>query len=315
MKKFLIRLLWSSALFYVGLYAVQYLYDYSISHSDDVNHKLWREVADGQVNADIVFIGSSRVSVHYDPNIFARELDYSSYILGLNSAGFDIQKVIRDLYLDNNEPPKILVQNVDITSFNKPSKYYKPPYLPYLSYKNVNTMRLVNNRAILDLAVPMFKYRYYVQNYQKLFKKKSPIKDRGYQTVDQTWEEFLASVENEPERPKVDISKFDYDKGLERIEEVILRTKELGTELYIVWAPEYFERFSREEPYLSMLLDNFNVLDDTYEHVTFLDFTKDSITLDRQYFYNDFHLNKKGVAVYNAKVVDSIRLFQNLKKK
>ena len=62
-----------------------------------------------------------------------------------------------------------------------------------------------------------------------------------------------------------------------------------------------------------MLLDRFNMLERKYEHVTFLDFTKDSITLDKTYFYNDFHLNKKGVAIYNAKVVDSIKRLENLK--
>ena len=307
MRRFLIKISVVFIVFYTMLYAIQFFYDQGIRTSKDVEHRQWNRVATGDINAEILFLGSSRALVQYDPRIFENEMNTSAFVLGMNSTSFDLQRVVRDLYLDNNTPPKIFVQNVDITSFNKTPAFYKAPYLPYYSIKNVKLLHEVEKDAFWEWLLPMYKYRSYVQNYQKLFKYDGIIKYNGYEEKDITWDTYLEEAKTNPKRKKVDLATFDYDKGFAIMEDLIAKMDALDTELYFVWAPEYFERLPKEEPYLSMALERFRAFEKNNDHVHFLNFTKDSLIYKKDYFYNDFHLNKKGVQIYNRKVIDSIK--------
>lgn len=306
MKKFIYKLLLMSAVFYALLYAVQYGYNQYLRTSDDVNHSLWNTIANGEANADIIFIGSSRALVHYDPRIFKERLDYNGYVLGLNSTGYDLQKVIRNLYFENNIAPKIIVQNVDVGSFNKTSTFLKPPYFPYYNYKTATVLSEVDDQAYYEWAIPMYKYRTYIQNHKRLFKRTMNPYYQGYMEMEMTWEEYLKKAPKGIKKSTVDYGSFDYDKGFELIQKVIDEASEMGSELYLIWAPEYIDRLAIEEPYLSRLVVRFDAFDRKYEHVYFLDFTKDSINHDTKNFYNGFHLNKVGVQIFSNMVVDSI---------
>lgn len=305
-------MLWVLVAFYVALYAIQYAYDYKITHSSDVNHKMWHDVANGNINADIVFIGNSRALVHYDPALFHDRLGYSAYVLGMDGEGFTSQKIIKDLYLTNNKAPKILFQNVDIASFAPVKTYNKPPHLPYISYKNVADFYAFNKDAYMEWLLPMYKYRYYASNYNKLFNNDNVTKVRGYQEMDIPWR-----GENKKKNPTLDKSRpmdgFDYKKGYDYLDELAQETLKSSTDLYLSWAPTYYERTARNQDKVTMLVNRFREFEKRYDHVHFLDFTRDSLTLDTIYFYNENHLNKKGVQIFNEEVIDSIIRIQESK--
>ena len=75
--------------------------------------------------------------------------------------------------------------------------------------------------------------------------------------------------------------------------------------IVFVYAPEYFERGkfieNREE-----IFTLFNMFSKKYS-IPFYDFSNDTISMQRKYFYNASHLNKTGAELFTKKLIDSLR--------
>jgi hypothetical protein len=307
MKKFVVRVTLVGLFFYGLLSLVQLFFDSYLKNSNDFDHKIWNEVATGKAASDYVFLGSSRALVHYDPQIIEEGLNKSSYVLGLNATGYDLQEVMRELYFNNNEAPEILFQNVDVTSFRKTKQFFKKPYLPYYSLNTVGILKNFDDDVIPEYLIPMYKYRGYLFEMEKLVEKSNIKVSKGYIEMDLNWDGNLEKLENRAVNGKLDLNDVDFDKGFIEMENLIEETRDKNTKLVFLWAPEYYKRIPFEEPHYSRLVENFRSLERNNENVYFIDFSLDSLSYNHEYFYNTFHLNKEGVAIYNKKLIDSIQ--------
>ena len=57
------------------------------------------------------------------------------------------------------------------------------------------------------------------------------------------------------------------------------------------------------------LIETYNNYSSKYS-IRFYDYSKDSICLDRSYFYNSTHLNKKGSEIFSKKLANDLKVQQ-----
>ena len=98
MKQFIVKCCKVGFLFYLLLWLIQIVIDTGLRQSEDDTYYNWNKLYNGGINADILFLGSSRTLKHYHPQIFDEKLNVYSYNLGSNGSAYDIQKIKRNAY-------------------------------------------------------------------------------------------------------------------------------------------------------------------------------------------------------------------------
>src|ERR1700733_7665538 len=88
------------------------------------------QVMSGKVNADIIIRGSSRALSPFDPRVIQAATGRSAYNIGMNASQIDFELVILKTYLNHNVKPKLVIQNLDLFSFEttKRGDFYDPGY-------------------------------------------------------------------------------------------------------------------------------------------------------------------------------------------
>lgn len=71
------------------------------------------QVYSGQINTQAIFIGSSRILLHFNPQIFTDITQLSAYNLGMQGADRLQQRFILERYLEHNSRPEIIILESD----------------------------------------------------------------------------------------------------------------------------------------------------------------------------------------------------------
>lgn len=322
MKQFIVKCCKVGFLFYLLLWLIQIVIDTGLRQSEDDTYYNWNKLYNGEINADILFLGSSRTLKHYNPQIFDEKLNVYSYNLGSNGSAFDIQKIKRNAYLRNNSKPELIVLNVDIGSLSKSSEIYnKKQFLPYYSLKNYKDMSNIDASVFYEYLFPMSKYRENFDLISLSVKSLIGIEEKNLNTIkgfsgsNQKWNNSFENRLKELNGKKFDYSKFNYKERLSFFETEVLDINQSKIPLLLVWAPEYVGRQYLESDILDKTIRDVKNVANKYDGVEFIDFTKDSICYDTYYFYNSYHLNKIGATKFSNMVSDSInKYFKKVKK-
>ena len=99
MRHFLFKIILYSIFLFSILLIVDFFIQKGLKKSSYHEISKWNEVVQGGIDADILFVGSSRALVHFDPRIIERYTGKSSFNLGLDGSKFESQKLVLDLYL------------------------------------------------------------------------------------------------------------------------------------------------------------------------------------------------------------------------
>ena len=81
MKRFLVKIL-ISALPFLVLYPVDFVYSQLTMHSNDSDVESWYDLMHGKIYSDVVIMGNSHASDHYNPTVIDSILITNSYNLG-----------------------------------------------------------------------------------------------------------------------------------------------------------------------------------------------------------------------------------------
>jgi hypothetical protein len=313
MKSFLLKITKLSILCYVLLWLLQFIVDHGLKSSQDELYYDWNKIYKGRINTDIIFLGSSRTLKHYNPNIFEDKLSMTSYNLGANGAPFDIQTIKRKAYLKNNTKPKLIVLNVDIGSLLKAEELYKKEqYLPYYSFDNFKDLKALDENITLEYMLPMYKYR---DNFDLLTlsvlayfdTKKTEVKtNKGFHGSNQSWNGEFEKRKKDLKGNKFDYSHVDYNNRVTFFKNTVEELDSSETEVLLVWAPEYIERQDLEGEMFIKSKKMFKEVSEKYKRLKFIDFTNDTICKSKIYFYDSYHLNKKGASIFSTQLADSI---------
>ena len=126
---------------------------------------------------------------------------------------------------------------------------------------------------------------------------------RGYQAQDKLWNSDF-------DRAKKTMKNYEkpLDNGTIILFERFLNECETqNIKLLFVYIPEYIEgqKFVKNREKIVSLYKKYS----KKNHIPFYDFSNDSISYQKKYFYNASHMNKTGAELFTKKLIDSLQKY------
>jgi hypothetical protein len=310
MGKFLLYVFKIIVFSFLVAFFIQYLADSGLKKMDDSIYADWNKILGGQLNSDLVILGSSRGQVSYDPRIIQKTTGLSSYNLSINAGSYNLQCLKFESYLIKNRPPKVIIQNIDLPHFGKSN--YLPEefqFLPYLdNNKLVRELSAVNSDYRWNHYIPLLKYNPYksflVKGLLSFFGKKYSISPtiKGFSPKNPLFKKDEHNLKRLREMSSDSLTIQSFKMKLAVTREFLHRYKTDSVNIFLVWAPEYKERLEIMTSILPPIKKNIAQMVSDIPGVYFLDFSDDPINLKTEYFYDTFHLNEKGATIFSTKL-------------
>ena len=310
MKTFLKKLI----LFLLPLLLIAYGFDSFLSailkksnSFADGEYPVWNDLYGGKINSDVVIYGSSRALKHIDPAAISDRLRTTAYNLGVNGHSFKSQYFRHSLLLKYNKKPKIIIQTLDVTSFEKNSDLYNPDqFLPYMLNNKEMKQAIYNGFHPVDYKLPLIRYYGKKEAIIEICKlllrpgSNKPMRIKGYRPRDLNWNNDLMSAQQELGSFEV-ISDSLIINLFERYLNECNREK---IQIIFVYTPEYIEgqKFVINR---SDIMALYYQLSKKYD-IPFCDYSNDSLSFHKEYFYNSGHLNKVGAELFTAKLINDL---------
>lgn len=262
------------------------------------------------VNADLVFMGSSRCWAHFDPKFFEDNYQLKSVNIGMNGHSDLTASILRlENYLTKNKTPKFAILNIDPfvnagslehnTNFVNKNDYARFAFFPneedepFMDYFGFDTA---------ERYVPLyalFKYNMFLDCITLKYSNAFP---KGFELNDEKWDTIKYPISDFNKKyflKQKDISSLS--KTLKQLDGLC---KKNNIQLVCIQTPVYksiYESKAFEIP-------------KTICHalkIPFIDVSDSFIKDKTDYFYNAIHLNKDGVyemnkLLKNEKELDTI---------
>ena len=287
-----------------------YVVDKGLQKSGFLNFAEWNDIRQGAIKADLIISGSSRAWVHVSPFILDTALHLNSYNLGFDGQNIEMQNLRLKFYEKYNGRPRTIIHCVDIyTLTRQDTLFYKEQFAPYLNDPIIRegTARL-HGFTLLDYFNPFTKYQYEtryiamgVLEYFNIRHWKS-TRYKGYEGQDLPWDNRL-----ELARKKYPIGwtlKPD-DKSIAVFDAYLKDCKENDVQVILVYPPEYIEGQSLTRN-RGEIIGLYSQLARKY-NIPFLNYSDDTLSTVKSYFYNTQHLNKNGSELFTALLAEDLK--------
>lgn len=261
--------------------------------------------ATANIDADLVFLGSSRCWAHFQPAFFEKNYKLKAVNIGMNGYSEIIASELRlKNYLSKNKSPKFAILNID----------------PFIKVGNKNSIKLTNKNDYAHFAFMPSKenlemvdfYRFnnlekYIPLYA-LFKYKiltdcitlrnSNAFPEGYEANNEKWDTIKYPVNTKAKRFYIKPNEIpDLENALKRLNS-FCQSKNI--ELICIQTPVYKSVYDAKA---------FEITKKICQElgIPFIDTNSEKIITNINNFYNAIHLNKNGVIEIN-------KLFKNDKE-
>lgn len=274
------------------------------------NYSTWNAIYNHSIDSDIVIYGSSRATHHIDPKIIEDSVDLKVYNFGVNGHNFWIQYLKHLEYLKHNRPPKHIFMCLDYNTLEKIKKLYQlDQFLPYMLW-NANIKKYTKSYegfTILDYYVPAVRYfgreESKIKTIEFALKGKNlqPYKFKGYKGLDIGWNDDLARARKEIGSYVVNIDQA----SVKLFDKFLMECKNNSIEVTLIFTPVFIEgqKFVSNR---EVAFDLYKKYSEKYE-LHFIDYSNDSICLNRNYFTNSTHLNQRGAEIFTSKLVQDLK--------
>lgn len=269
-------------------------YDYSSLH------KLYG----GLINADIVFIGSSRIALQINPLEIERQTSSSAYTIAREGTNFDQHLFTIEEYLLHNRRPKIIVAEADehILDETMPT-FATQEFKPFVLYSD-HTAALFGDKTS--------RWRFKVL-------KSLVYQGRALSIVRDVLAPSISSAENgidvkgsmlregNIEKPNWSYSYHFLlsEKRKAQFRQLVALTKEQGITLALLATPRIGQF---DEPAFAGARIFFNELVVKNPHVHFIDQSRnDTIRRNGSYWYNTGHTNREGATAFSVIVGKALK--------
>ncbi len=251
------------------------------------------------VNADLVLLGSSRCSMHFDPNFFESNFKIQSVNLGVNGHS-EITMVTLQLkyYLLRNKSPKYAILNFDpLTSAgnlnNNKEFALKDEFARYAFFPNDNDALLVDYFKFnqFEKYIPLYSIFKYRQLRNALFiKNTNDYKKHGYQMHNEYWDPISHTGDTILKKSYFNKNQIPLIAG--SLNQLNKLCRENNIKLLCIQTPVYKiiydkEAFAKTENICVQL------------GIPFIDINQDYFKNNPKFFFNVDHLNKNGVEHMN----------------
>jgi hypothetical protein len=306
----LLKIICFFALIVLLLFGLNAMINSGLRHVKTSQFGVSNKIVQGKINAEILISGSSRALSHYDPVIIGRATGCPTFNIGLNGSQTDMQLARLKAYLNHNQQPKLLIQNLDLYTFVTSHEIYDAAqYVPYLAEESIyGGVRRVYPDVWKWRYLPLYGYSVEDMRFNWLIGLKAlagiqPAEDHvnGYRPRDVGWtgdfEKFRAS------NPQGIVLKTEA-QGERDFEELLRLAAERRVPVLVVYSPEYYEVQTMERN-RKEILEKANALAARFGFPLW-DYSESPICRDRSNFYNSQHLNKRGASLFSQEFAERL---------
>lgn len=258
-----------------------------------------------------IIIGSSRSESHFNPNIIKKETGLFTYNMGMEGEFMPLILGILNSYLEKNKPPKRIFLNIDIHPYTGEIVVNRfPRFFPYLSkaplYRALNETdkRFWAFKHIPFYSMPFFNHKYLNASL------------RGYTGIISEFDKtFIDGYVPIPQNMYTDVDTFNYTSFSSVPQPVIYSSlnsiinicDSKNIKLFFVVTPMYQKGYAAVSNGTQLLHEFKNIA--ANHNIPFLDYSQDSICLDKNNFADPYHLNKSGAEAFSHKFSRDIKQY------
>jgi hypothetical protein len=285
----------------------------SVLHAQG-EYPVWNDLYDGKANSEILIYGSSRALGHIDPLMISDSLELSSYNLGIDGHNFWLQHLRHELIMQKAEPPKLILHSLDMFTLEKKNDLYNPDqFLPYLwqNREMWDAIHAYNGYHYTDYVCPLVRYYGKTEAILKALKciangpeKQAQHRVRGFLSEELTWNDDLSEARKKMKGYRVKL----HQESLQLYEHFLEVCAQEHIAVVLVYSPEYYEgrdfvsnRDSVMQLYRSIALKH---------RLPLLNYSQDSMCLEKKWFYNSSHLNRNGSRAFTQKLIADLKKTQ-----
>ena len=168
--KFITNILLIAIILLVTVFSIDYVITKGLKKSNSIYFSNLTKVFGGNLDTDLLIMGSSKAYVQISPTIIENKLNIRSHNIALDGNPFFVQSVLFDKYLEHNNLPKFVIQvvsNSTLTSNENSNEIYLyQKFLPYFDDIDVRDMLMSSEKNISKFIkyIPILKF-----HGQKLF--------------------------------------------------------------------------------------------------------------------------------------------------
>ncbi len=269
---------------------------------------VWNDLIQGNIHAKTVIYGSSRAWVNVNTYILEDSLKRQVYNLGGDGYDFNLQLCRHNLMIKHNQKPDTIIIALDYFMFTKRNLLPNPSqFLPNINNVTIfQSIESYNEFDFWDRYVPAWRYIGYSNTALYAFRimlnpaGNKPNRYHGYAGQNQSWTDDLLKAKSRLSQyqQKIDtalvnsFARFLRDAGKK------------GIVIIFVYPPEYIEGQQYVEN-RSAIFTLFDSLANRHS-IKFFDYSRDSMSFDKTYFYNSQHLNKTGAEEFTRKLATEL---------
>ncbi len=292
MKIFLKKIIVFLALFLLIATIIQIALSVKIKGKIISGHDNLEQIA----NADVVFLGSSRCWVQFDPHFFDKTFKVTSANIGVDGHSEIAMAIVRlKDYLERNKPPKFAILSFDPlmsagSEKNNTNYVHKDNFARYAFYPNSKDLLFVNyfNFTTAEKYIPLYSIFKYNLLYNAIFTKKNDSYiTYGYEKHDEQWDTISNPITGEMKNcffTARDIPSVT--NSLNELNDLCIKN---NIKLLCIQTPVY--KVIQDDIVFSYPASIAKSL-----AIPFIDVNVPSIRNNITYFYNSDHLNTSGIA-------------------
>ena len=306
MKKFIYKTVAFVLPFWLLLTVVDYLFSQVAKETNDYAFAIesWHDVMNGDVEADVVVMGSSRALYHMNPVVMDSILGESTYNLGVDGRNLNTQINKYYIYRKRNKKPRLIIQNIDAFALKYEVGYNKYQFFPYFWDEDMRKAYFNEEPFTAgEKYLPMYRYIHrglwvFLSNNEKHLVK-------GFRGQNSSW--------NGSAFERIDSIPFVVsDTTSRRFDEYLSQVKADGIKVVFVYSPIYIGA-TRKMTDQKRMYATYQHYADKYD-IPILDYTNMWLCYDTSYFYNAMHLNKQGADIFSDSLAHDIKRLGILNK-
>lgn len=311
MKKFGLTIL----LFCIPLFILAGLGDYYINKTlKKSKYKyfvVWNDLVSGNLNSEIVIYGTSRARAHINSKIVEDSLKLSTYNLGIDGYTFNMEYCRHKLVLERNKKPSYIIQTLDYHMLGKTDKLYQyEQFFPFFDSETIlKTIKTYKGFNWWDYHLPLVRYygsKEQIFSAMNILFRPSHNKGnryKGFYNFNQSWTKDFEKVKK---TKKYIFQKLDKESVI-LFEKYLADMKRKAISVIFVYTPEYIDgqSFVSNRAEIMKLYKRLAVKYD----IPFIDYSSDTMCLNRDYFYNAEHLNLKGANLFSRKLASDLKKY------
>lgn len=300
------------------LYALEPFIDYGLESIESSDYKEWKNILDGNINADVIVMGSSRGKVSYDTEILEQGLGLKVYNLSFDGGSYNLQNIKLKAYLKHNKKPKLIIQNIDIVHFQTSKilindrqiiTHLKDPYIQAICRETTSDLLKYRYFGVTKYTTDS---RFYKESLKAYLGFKSPYNaQNGTIMRDRFFKEDTHNLEAS-KKSKNQINTKILESGIDQTLSFYKQLSEDSIAVCFVWALEYKTRITYGTYKSAYIKEKIQMGLDKVKNFKFIDLQKDPISDYKNNFYDTFHLNRTGATAFSFALNNELQEFKHV---